>query len=69
MDNQPLRVWVFEGVLCDYTCGMAVVVAHSVEEAVATMNAQLPEYVLYDLPFTAAREITAPEVVYVSGEG
>jgi hypothetical protein len=31
--SKPLKLYVWEDVLCDYTCGMAVALAHNEDEA------------------------------------
>ncbi len=68
-DDRPLRVWVWEDVLEDYTAGMAVVVAHDEKEAAAIMEKQMPDYVVKQLPFAKAEEITTPTACFVYGGG
>jgi len=37
MKPKNLKLYVWEGVFCDYTCGMAVALAYTKEEAIQTL--------------------------------
>lgn len=38
--SDGMKLYVWESVLCDYTCGMVVVLAHSKSEAIETATRQ-----------------------------
>jgi hypothetical protein len=63
-----LKLFVWEDVLCDYTCGMACVLAHDLEEAGRLLAAKYPEYTM-KLPFSEARVVSEPEAFAVHGGG
>ena len=61
MARKKMKLFVWEGVLCDHTCGMMVALAHTVEEARAELLAlkpgveddinEEPEVIELDKPF------------------
>ena len=42
-EQTPFKLYVWKGVLCDYTCGMIVVIAQSYEEAFKVATDDLSE--------------------------
>ena len=68
-----LKLYVWEDVLCEYTCGMIVALAHNKEEAIDLVNAQYDE----DLGFQPSenwaakpcRVVERPAAFYVHGGG
>jgi hypothetical protein len=67
--SDELKLYLWTDVLCDHTCGMAVVLAHNMEEAIEVMKATFPDYITEQLPFTKCRVITAPDAFYNYGGG
>jgi hypothetical protein len=68
------KVYVWEGVLCDYTCGMVVVVAESLEEAHDCLRRQFAEWAVMEIMTEEPQVIDpavsgAPDLFYVSGGG
>jgi hypothetical protein len=63
-----VKLYVWEGVLCDYTCGLACVLAHDLEEAGALVVAKYPEWA-NQLPLAKVRVVNAPEAFAVHGGG
>lgn len=66
--DSALKLYVWEDMSCDYTCGIAVALAHSVEEARKLIMAQHNEHLEPQL----RREpdvYTTPCAFYVSGGG
>jgi len=51
MREKTLKLYIWEGVLCDYYCGMIVALAHSIEEARKIVKKTDPyiKYYLKDL--------------------
>lgn len=37
----PMRLYIWRDIFCDYTCGIAFCMAHSLEEAFSVMKAKL----------------------------
>lgn len=69
MNNNKLRFFVFEGILEDYTSGMACAAAYTPEEAVFQVARDLerPDYI--DELTRACKEITEPSSFHVYGGG
>lgn len=73
MAKKRLKLYIWTGVFCDYTCGMAAVIAHNVAEARELLDAQFgyhpgdidKEPVEVDLSKTD----TEPQAWYVYGGG
>lgn len=56
-----MKLYVWHGILCDYTCGVAFALASSVEEARALIIASAPEQWRKD---RLAKEIAEEPAVY-----
>ena len=67
MKKEPLKLYVWEGVLCDYTCGMAVVLAHNLDEVKLIIGRDFPDYVVEQLPLGQCQRVTEPKGFYVYG--
>jgi hypothetical protein len=39
--QEPMRLYIWRGVFCDYTCGIAFCMAHNLEEAFSIMKVQM----------------------------
>ncbi len=59
MREKTLKLYVWEGVLCAYYCGMAVAVAHDVEEARETIFK-------YDHSVSAGDLNKNPRIIYLT---
>ncbi|MHA1305324.1 MAG: hypothetical protein ACTSPI_16620 [Candidatus Heimdallarchaeaceae archaeon] len=68
MTKKELKLYVWEDVLCDYTCGMICILAHDLEEAVELLNKKYPSYYCEEIgkPY---KVITNPEAFAVYGGG
>ena len=66
MLDKTLTLYVWENVLCDYTCGIMFALAHDVEEARRLILAQV-EYVPREQLDTEPLEVTAPQAFVVWG--
>lgn len=62
-----MKLYVWQGVLSDYTAGMAVVLAHNEEEAHEIMKRDFPDYAIDQLPFSGVQVVTEPKGFYVYG--
>uniref|UniRef100_A0A6M3KB88 Uncharacterized protein n=2 Tax=viral metagenome TaxID=1070528 RepID=A0A6M3KB88_9ZZZZ len=62
-----MRMYLWEDVLCDYTCGMAVVLAKNEKQAREIMGTKFPSYIRDQLPFSECKVITEPDGFYVYG--
>ena len=72
--SRKLKMYVWEGVLCDYTCGMAVALAHSAEEAKELLIASdsgcyLNQWDGLKLDGVEPIEVTTPTAFSVYGGG
>ena len=47
-----MKLFVWKDVLCDFTCGMAIVYAKDEEAAKRLMEEKFPHYVRAQLPFS-----------------
>ena len=68
MDSRPLKLFVWQDVLCDYACGMACVLAHDLEEAGRLLATKYPVE-SEQLPASGVEVITEPEAFVVYGGG
>ena len=64
-----LKLYVWEDVLCDWTCGLAVILAHDEVEARRIMKEKFPDYVTEELPFSKCKVVTEPDAFYIYGGG
>jgi hypothetical protein len=66
-DGKELFLFVWEEVLIDYTSGLAVALAHDLEEALNLLKIKAG----YDLelPISKMKKISIPEGFYVYGGG
>jgi len=62
-----MKLFVWENVLCDYTCGLAVVFAEDETQARELMIEYFPDYVINELPFAKCRVVEQPDAFYVYG--
>jgi len=67
--NKKLKLYVWEDVLCDYTCGMICVLALSLEQAFSLIKEKYDEYYLDDLASVEPKVIEEPEAFAVYGGG
>jgi len=67
--NKKLKLFVWEEVLCDYTCGMICVLAFDLEQAFDLMREKYDEYYLNDLASVKPKVIEEPEAFAVYGGG
>jgi hypothetical protein len=65
--GEELFLFVWEGVLTDWSSGMAVVLAHDLEEALLLMKKKAGTDL--ELPISKMKKITKPEAFYVYGGG
>ena len=68
-----LKLFVWEGVFCDYTCGMAVALAHDIEEAKKVMCQRFEEHevneLINELTDDCLVVVDEPKGFYVYGGG
>jgi len=67
--NKKLKLYVWENVLCDYTCGMVCVLAFDLEQAFDLIREKYDEYYLDDLAGVEPEIIEEPEAFAVYGGG
>jgi len=70
-DTKPLRVYVWEDVLRDYTTGMVVIIAHSLDEAKEVFLKKYPshQYIIDNFFGSPHQVVTEPDAFYVYGGG
>lgn len=66
--RKKIKLYVWEDVLCDYTCGMICILAHNLEEARELLEKKYPGYYLDEFG-KKYRVITEPEAFAVYGGG
>lgn len=66
---KTIKLFVWEGVLCDYTCGMVCVLAYNLDEALKLARKKYPQYYLDDFAGREPKVITKPEAFAVYGGG
>jgi len=66
--KKDLKLYVWEGVLTDYTSGMICILAHDLEEAKALLLKKYPPYYANDFG-KPHKVITNPEAFAVFGGG
>lgn len=69
--DKDLKVYVWEDVLTDYTSGLAIIIAHSLDEAKEVFFKKYPngQYVLNDFFGKPHEVVTEPDAFYVYGGG
>lgn len=70
---RKLKMYVWEGVLCDCTCGLACVLAYSPEEARKVLRAKFEAegrgYAITEVLGQEPIEVSEPAAFYVTGGG
>ena len=69
MKEETLKLFVWEDVLCDYTCGMVCILAHNLGEALELARKKYEQYYLDDFAGKKPKIITEPEAFAVYGGG
>ena len=64
-----MKLFIWEDVLCDYTCGMAVVYAEDEEAAKRLMEEKFPHYVRKQLPFSEVQVYEDEECAFYTYGG
>ena len=67
--NRELKLFVWEGVLADYTSGMVIILAYDLENALDIFRKKFPneEYVIEDFGGKPYKIVTKPDAFYVCG--
>ncbi len=67
--KKELKLFIWENVLCDYTCGMVVILAYDLEHAKSVFEEKYPdkEYILEDFFGSEHKTIIEPNAFYLYG--
>ena len=69
MKDKKLKLFVWEGVLTDYTDGMVCILAHDLEHALKIARKKFPGYVVEGFAGKPYKVVSKPDGFYVSGGG
>lgn len=65
--KEPLKMFVWTGVLTSYTDGLVCILAHNIEEAIEQAKKDFPDYVVEDFVGESFDVYTEPHAEYTYG--
>ncbi len=67
MRKRKLKLFIWEGVLVDYTSGMVAIYAYDLEHALKLARKKFDKYVVDDFAGVEPQIVTKPDAFYVYG--